>query len=161
MSDHMQYVTFGVADEIFAAPVERVREILDLRPISSLPRSPEAVLGIIDLRGQTVAVLDLRKTLRMPAVEDTHHTRIVVLSIPREKGEGLLALKTDRVFEVAPLDDDKLEPPPDVGPSWSQTVIAGVGRRHGAFVTVVDLDGLFAGLDLATIARAAPATAAA
>ncbi|MEF2074242.1 chemotaxis protein CheW [Consotaella aegiceratis] len=158
MSHLIQYVTFGVADELFAAPVERIREILDLRPISHLPRTPEAVLGIIDLRGATVPVLDLRKTLRMPPAADSDNTRIVVLSIPRKGGETLLALKTDRVFEVTPLDEGKLEPPPEVGPGWSEEVIAGVGRRNGAFVTVLDLERLFAEVDLTAVAKAAAQT---
>ena len=80
MAENQQYVTLGVADEIFAAPVGKVQEILDMRPIARLPQAPSNLLGMIDVRGQGVPVLDLRLTLGMEPKDDTENTRIVVLS---------------------------------------------------------------------------------
>ena len=81
MPDQNQYVTLGVAEEKFAAPVTKVQEILDMRTISRLPRAPENLLGMIDVRGQGVPVVDLRRTLGMEPAPDTENTRIVVLAI--------------------------------------------------------------------------------
>ena len=149
MNGTRQYVTLGVGEELFAAPVERVQEILELRPIARLPKAPANLLGMIDLRGQGIPVVDLRHTLDMGAVADTHNTRIVVLKVrPEGRAETTLALKTDRVFEVTVLDDDVLAPPPEIGTSWRVKAIAGIGRRNGAFVSVLDLDQLFATRDL-------------
>lgn len=148
MADSTQYVTLGVAEEVFAAPVERVQEILDMRPIARLPQAPANLLGMIDVRGQGVPVLDLRLTLGLPPAEDTLNTRIIVLSVQLDGVARLLGLRTDRVFEVTVLDSAKLEPPPAIGGRWGGRSIAGIGRRHGGFVTVLDLDRLVAGTGL-------------
>jgi purine-binding chemotaxis protein CheW len=142
MAERSQYVTLGVGDEVFAAPVAKVQEILDMRPIARLPRSPQHLLGMIDVRGSGVPVLDLRLTLGMPAAPDTENTRIVVMSVTRTGEPITLGLRADRVFEVTVLDTDMLDPPPSVGLSWSGHCIQGIGRRHGQFVTVLDLDRL-------------------
>lgn len=151
MAGSSQYVTLGVAEELFAAPVERVQEILEMRPIARLPRAPANLLGMIDVRSQGIPVIDLRATLGMPAVADTENTRIVVLRIRSEGRDLTLALKTDRVFEVTVLDEEALDPAPEVGVRWNARAIAGIGRRNGAFVTVLDLDSLFAAPALAAL----------
>jgi purine-binding chemotaxis protein CheW len=142
MAELTQYVTLGVADEVFAVPVGKVQEILDLRPIARLPRAPNYLLGMIDVRGSSVPVLDLRLTLDMPASADTETSRILVLSVEGPNGGMTVGLKTDRVFEVTVLDDDTLDPAPAVNSGWSDHGIAGVGRRNGQFVIVLDLDRL-------------------
>lgn len=142
MAERSQYVTLGVGEELFAAPVARVQEILDMRPIARLPQAPQNLLGMIDVRGQGVPVLDLRLTLGMAAAEDTENTRIVVLSVAGPAGDVTLGLRADRVFEVTVLDSDSLDPPPAVATGWSGHCIEGIGRRNGLFVTVLDLDRL-------------------
>lgn len=142
MADHNQYVTLGVADEMFAAPVTKVLEILDMRTISRLPRAPDNFLGIIDVRGQGVPVLDLRLTLGMEPASDTETTRIVVLCVNGATGAVTLGLRADRVFEVTVLDSEVLDPPPAINARWQDHCIEGIGRRNGAFVTVLDLDKL-------------------
>jgi purine-binding chemotaxis protein CheW len=143
MSGTSQFVTLGAAEEIYAAPVEKVQEILELRPISRLPNAPANLLGMIDVRSEGIPVLDLRATLGLPVTGDDENTRIVVLRFQADGRELTLALKTDRVFEVTVLDDETLSPPPPTGRRWDSRVIAGIGRRNGAFVTVLDLDRLF------------------
>jgi purine-binding chemotaxis protein CheW len=143
MSGTSQFVTLGAAEEIYAAPVEMVQEILELRPISRLPNAPANLLGMIDVRSEGIPVLDLRATLGLPVAGDDENTRIVVLRFQADGRELTLALKTDRVFEVTVLDDETLSPPPPTGRRWDSRIIAGIGRRNGAFVTVLDLDRLF------------------
>ncbi len=142
MTDRTQYVTLGVADELFAAPVERVREILDMRPIARLPQAPANLLGMIDVRGDGVPVVDLRLTLGREEAADTENTRIIVLTIDGATGQVTMGLKADRVFEVTLMDEAELDPPPQISGSWSGHCIAGIGRRNGKFVTVLDLDRL-------------------
>lgn len=142
MAERSQYVTLGVGADLFAAPVTRVQEILDMRPISRLPQAPPHLLGMIDVRGQGVPVLDLRLTLGMAHADDTENTRIVVLGVAAQAGEVTLGLRADRVFEVTVLDSDNLDPPPVAHAGWSGHCIEGIGRRNGQFVTVLDLDRL-------------------
>jgi purine-binding chemotaxis protein CheW len=144
MADKIQYVTIGVADEIFAIPVSKVQEILEMRPISRLPHAPESLLGIIDVRGESVPVLDLRLILGLPRAGDTENTRILVLSATGQTGSVTLGLRTDRVFEVTVLDSAELDPPPAINVGWSGRWVEGIGRRHSRFVTVLNLDCLFA-----------------
>ncbi|RST85397.1 chemotaxis protein CheW [Aquibium carbonis] len=148
MSGTSQFVTLGAAEEIYAAPVEKVQEILELRPISRLPNAPSNLLGMIDVRSEGIPVLDLRATLGLPLSRDDENTRIVVLRFKADGRDLTLALKTDRVFEVTVLDDDTLSPPPPTGRRWDSRVIAGIGRRNGAFVTVLDLDRLLSFADV-------------
>ena len=142
MAERPQYVTLGVAEELFAAPVEKVQEILDMRPIARLPQAPETLLGMIDVRGQGIPVVDLRLTLGLPPAPDNENTRILVLSLAGQEGELRLGLRADRVFEVTILDEDDLDPPPSVSGTWSGRCIAGIGRRNGRFVTVLELERL-------------------
>ena len=148
MADLIQYLTLGIAEEIFAAPVERVQEILELRHVARLPHAPPYLLGMIDVRGQSIPVVDLRLKLGLPVAADSHATRIVVLKVTAGGRKVILGLKADRVFEVTVLDDGALEPPPEIGVPWRSESIAGIGRRNGAFVTVLDLDHVFAAAEV-------------
>ena len=144
MADKPQYVTLEVADELFAAPIERVQEILDVCPISKLPRTPPNLLGMIDVRGEGTPVFDLRTTLDMPARENTVNTRILVLFLSAGDRDIRIGLRADRVIEVTAFDEEDLDPPPNMGRSAAATAIVGIGRRNGKFVTVLDLDHLLA-----------------
>jgi len=149
MAERAQYVTLGVAGELFAAPVEQVQEILDMRPIAALPQAPRNLLGMIDVRGRGLPVVDLRLTLGLEPAPDGENTRIIVLAINGSEGPQTMGLRADRVFEVTVLDAAELDPPPAVAGTWRGRCIAGIGRRQGAFVTVLDLDRLLGTADLA------------
>jgi purine-binding chemotaxis protein CheW len=146
MAERAQFVTLGVNGELFAAPVEKVQEILEMRPVARLPQAPANLLGMTDVRGEGIPVLDLRVTLGLPEAEDTENTRIVVLNVNGATAPMTLGLRTDRVFEVTVLDADQLDPPPAVSGTWRARAVAGIGRRNGAFVTVLDLDRLLGGV---------------
>ena len=152
MADTAQYVTLGIANELLAVPVERVREILEVQPVSRLPHAPAHLLGMIDVRGQGVPVVDLRMKLGFEETMDTENTRVIVLHVKMNGRKLTFGLKTDRVFEVTVLDGDRLEPAPEIGTKWRSEFIEGIGRRNGRFVTVLDLGHLFAPEDLALIA---------
>jgi len=146
MAERAQFVTLGVNGELFAAPVEKVQEILEMRPVARLPQAPANLLGMTDVRGEGIPVLDLRLTLGLPEAEDTVNTRIVVLNVNGATAPMTLELRTDRVFEVTVLDAEELDPPPAVAGTWRARAVAGIGRRNGAFVTVLDLDRLLGGV---------------
>ena len=144
MSSTSQYLTLGLDRETFGIPIEHVYEILDVRPISALPQAPDFLVGMIDVRGRSYPVVDLRTKLGLPRVDPTPATRIILLNLPvngREMGVGFVA---DRVFEVTALDGGALESAPEVGGRWRSTYIAGIGRKGEAFVVVFDLARLMA-----------------
>jgi len=149
VAENAQYVTLGVAEERFAVSVERVREILQVQPIARMPNAPPYFLGMIDVRGQGVPVVDLRLKLGLGEGHDTENTRIIVLQVVVDGRDLTLGLRADRVFEVTVLDGDHLDPPPEIGTRWRSDCIAGIGRRNGGFVTVFDLSRLFAATEIA------------
>ena len=160
MSELSQYVTLGLANELFAAPISKVQEILDMQPISRLPRAPDNLLGMIDVRGAGYPIVDLRTKLGLVRAEPTDATRIIILDVPvkgRTLGVGFVA---DRVFEVTGLDDDHTEAAPDVGGRWQSNYIAGIGRKGEAFIVVFDLERLMESDDLPMLAAMAPEKAA-
>ncbi len=144
MKPMTQFVTLGIDRETFALPVETVREILDMCEISKLPKSPQQLLGMIDVRGTAVPVIDLRTKFGLPRIEATASTRILVLEAPIHDRVVLIGLVADRVFEVTSLDDDRIDPAPEAGCRWRPDHIAGIGRRADKFVVVLDLERLLA-----------------
>ena len=154
MSSTSQYLTLGLDRETFGIHIAHVHEILDVRPISALPHAPAFLVGMIDVRGRSYPVVDLRTKLGLPRIDPTPATRIILLNVPvngREMGVGFVA---DRVFEVTDLDGDALERAPEVGGRWRSNYIAGIGRKGESFVVIFDLAQLMASDDPATFASA-------
>jgi purine-binding chemotaxis protein CheW len=143
VATEQQFVTLGIDQEVFGVPVESVLEILDMRPVFRVPEAPHYLLGLIDLRGRSIPVLDLRAKLGLPAVAATETTRILVLEIEVAGRRLVLGLVADRVFEVLPLGADDIEPPPDIGVRWRSDYIRGVGHRDSRFVIIFDLSRMF------------------
>jgi purine-binding chemotaxis protein CheW len=138
-----QFVSLGVGNEVFAVPVDTVLEIVDMQPVFRVPETPAHVLGLIDLRGRSVPVLDLRVKLGLPPKPPTETTRILVLEVPLADRLLVLGLVADRVIEVMALAAAEIEPPPDFGVRWRSDYIAGVGHRESQFVIIFDLPKLF------------------
>jgi purine-binding chemotaxis protein CheW len=161
MSGHResdQFVTLGLDQEVFAVPVEVVREILDMRQPFRIPEAPAHLAGLIDVRGQAVPVIDLRLKLGLPPRETGAETRILVLDVPMGTRSLSLGLIADRVFEVTALDAGSLSPPPDIGSVWRSDYIEGIGRRGDSFVVIFDVSRLLSSEDVALL-RAAPPNA--
>ena len=153
-SSDSQFVTFSLDNEVFAVPVSVVREILDHEDAFKIPHGPEYLLGLRDVRGQGVPVIDLRLRLGMTKTEKTPHTRALVLDVPIGEKILTLGLVADRVFEVIPFRSDEIEGAPDIGVRWPSDYIAGVVRRNGGFVVIVDLARLFSGAEMAMMGSA-------
>ncbi|WP_205570691.1 chemotaxis protein CheW [Brevundimonas naejangsanensis] len=149
-----QYVTFGLGDETFAAPVGLVREILTYQTPSRIPNGPPYLLGLTDVRGRGVPTADLRIRLGMAPVEPTLNTRILVLDIPVEERILSLGLVADRVYEVTGFAAEEIEPSPDIGVKWRSDYISGVVRRSDGFVVLIDLARLLSTTDAAMLESA-------
>lgn len=156
-ADDGQFVTLGIDREVFAVPVDSVLEILDMRPAFRMPEAPPYLLGLIDVRGRAVPVVDLRIKLGLPSVPATEHTRTLVLDVTAKGRRLVLGLVSDRVFEVTALDASAVEPPPDVGGTWRSAYIRGIGRRRNGFVAIFDLSRLFSAEEAALLGKGAAA----
>lgn len=138
-----QFVTFALGEEVFAVPVTVVREILDHEDVFKIPHGPDYLMGLRDVRGQGVPIVDLRVRLGMSRIEKTPHTRVLVLDIPFSHRLLTIGLIADKVFEVVPFRLDQIDAAPDIGVRWQSDYIEGVVRRDGDFVVIIKLERLF------------------
>jgi purine-binding chemotaxis protein CheW len=146
-----QFVTLGLGAEVFAVPVEYVREILDYQQPFAIPEGPAYLLGLTDVRGRATPTLDLRLKLGLPPMEPTLSTRILVLDVPVEGRMLSLGLVADRVIEVAAFSDEQVEPAPDIGVPWRSEYIRGVVRQDQGFVVLFDLARLLTSQEAAAL----------
>jgi purine-binding chemotaxis protein CheW len=155
MIDSADVVTFNADQALYAVPVSRVQEILDLRPVAAMPNAPAYLLGIIDLRGENIPVVDMRRLLGRPETEDTAQSRILVVWLAQGAGRAVIGIKTDRVIEVTRLDEAEVKPMTEADLlGWTGSAVAGIGRCRGEVVSILDLDRLFDRVDLSAQAMA-------
>ncbi|MBS1168914.1 MAG: cheW 2, partial [Proteobacteria bacterium] len=131
-----------------------VREILDHEDAFRIPNGPDYLVGLRDVRGQGVPVIDLRLKLGLSRTVATPQTRVLVVDITLGDRQLTLGLVADRVFEVVAFRGDQLEAAPDIGVHWNSDYIDGVVRRDQGFVVVIDLGRLLTAKDLMTFGGA-------
>lgn len=146
-----QYLTFKVDEEFFAIDVGKVREVLDLTTITKVPRAPEFMRGVINVRGSVVPVVDMRLKFGMATAEKTVDTRVVVMEITDNDEITVLGALADSVHEVLELEPDQIEPAPSIGTRWRTDLIKGIGKRGDEFIIILDIDRLFSTDELAIV----------
>ena len=135
----VQLVVFQLGDEEFGFPVATVKEINRLLPITRIPRSPHFLEGVINLRGQITAVMDLRKRFHMPDRPRDDDTRIIVLQVD----ELLVGLIVDKVHEVRRIPEASIAPPPPVIlAEMDRHYLTGVGKLDDRLIIILDAQGL-------------------
>ncbi len=153
ISETSQYLTFRLGDEIFALDVSQVREVLDLSPITRVPRAPEFMRGVINVRGTVVPVVDLRLKFGLSRIKNTVDTRIVVMEILIDGETTVLGALADSVEEVIELDPAHIEPPPRIGMRWRTDFIKGIGKQEEKFIILLDIDRIFSTEELALVEK--------
>lgn len=146
--DIRQYLTFDLDGETFGVDVINVREVMDFTEVTKVPHSPDYMIGVINLRGSVVPVIDLKYKFGMGTAGSSGETSIVVLEIPF--GDELFSIGTvvDGVQEVLDLVEDQIEPAPRLGASLNTELIQGMGKVKERFVVLLDLTKLFNGEEL-------------
>ena len=134
------YLTFDLGSELFAVDVRSVREVLDSSTVTRVPRMPDYVRGVINLRGSVVPVIDLRLKFGMEVVEDSVDTCIIVMEINLEGESTVVGGLADSVKEVFDLDPGQIEPPPRIGTNLDTDFIRGMGKHQDRFVIILDID---------------------
>lgn len=130
--------------EIFALDAHRVREILDIVPVTEVPGSRAFVNGLINVRGKVVPLADLRLKFGMPTPPPTIDTRIVVVETDVDGESVTVGLLADRVREVTELDGAAIEETPRIGLRWRPEFIEGIGKHGADFITILALEHLLA-----------------
>jgi len=140
MSETRQYCTFYVHDSLFGVAVEHVQEILRCQPLTRIPLAPEEVAGLMNLRGQIVPAIDLRRGLGTPArPDDVLPTNLVVRT-----GEGAVSLLADEIGDILALDASTFEPPPEHLRGPVRAVIRGVHKLAAGLMMVLSVEDVVA-----------------
>jgi purine-binding chemotaxis protein CheW len=134
----LQWVTYRLGDETYGINVMQVQEVLRHTEIAPVPGAPEYVLGIINLRGNVVTVIDTRTRFGLAPADITDSTRIVII----ESDEQVVGILVDSVAEVVYLRSSEIDVAPNVGTDESAKFIQGVSNRDGELLILVDLNKL-------------------
>jgi purine-binding chemotaxis protein CheW len=151
ITETRQYLTFKLDNEIFATDVAKVIEVLDLTTITQIPRTPDFMAGVINLRGSVVPVVDLRLCFGMSKTENTRNTCIVVVEVMLENESTVIGVLADSVEEVIDLEPDQIQPAPKIGTQIRTDFIKGMGKRDTQFIMILDIDRVFSAEELAAV----------
>lgn len=145
----LQWVTFRLENETYGINVMQVREVLRYNEIAPVPGAPSYVLGIINLRGNVVSVVDTRERFGLPGAEVTDNTRIVIL----ETESQVVGILVDAVAEVVYLRQSEIEVAPNVGNQDNSRFIQGVSHKNDELLILIEIKNLLTDSEWAEIAE--------
>ncbi len=140
-----KFLSFSLGNEEYAVEILKVQEIIGLMAITPVPGMPDSVLGVINLRGRVIPVVDLRRKFALEAVEHTDLTCIIVMQV----GGLLVGALVDEVNEVADLDAADLQETPEMGDGPMSDVLLGVGKLENRVLILLDIDRVLGHEDIA------------
>ena len=149
-----QYLTFKLDEEIFALDIAKVREVLDYTTVTKVPRTPEFMRGVINLRGSVVPVVDMRLKFGMTKTDKTVNTCIIIVEITLAGETVVLGALADAVHEVIELEPGQIEPAPKIGTRLKTDFIRGMGKRVEHFIIILDIDKVFSSDELSLVETA-------
>lgn len=142
--DLIQLVTFRIGEEEFGVDILVVKEIIRLMQITMVPRAPEFIEGVINLRGKVIPVINMRTRFNKSEHTPDESTRIVVM----ELGQKIVGFLVDGVSEVLRIPESTVEDPPPVVAGIGSEYIRGIGKLDNRLLILLDLDNLLGGMDL-------------
>ena len=137
----LQRVTFSIGEEEFGVDILSVQEIIRMMDITKVPRAPEFVEGVINLRGKVIPIIDLRRRFGLTTRDHDKHTRIIVIEI----NNMIVGFVVDSVSEVLRIPASTVEPPPPVVSGLESEYISGVGKLEDRLLILLDLNKLLSG----------------
>lgn len=142
-TDLNQYLTFTLGDELFAIDIGSVRELLDDKKITKIPRTPRYMRGVLNLRGRAVPVVDLRLKFGMAPTEMTVNTCVIITEISLDSEKVVIGALADSVQEVLEIEPSQIDPPPRMGTAINVKFISGMGKRNDRFIMILNIDEVF------------------
>ena len=131
-----KYLTFVLSDEEYGIEILKVREIIGLMDITSVPQTPNYMKGVINLRGKVIPVIDLRLKFSMPEQEHTQETCTIVVEV----GNTLIGIIVDSVSEVSDIGSKEIEETPQLGQDIDTNFIMGMGKLKEKLIILLDID---------------------
>ncbi|HSO20878.1 MAG TPA: chemotaxis protein CheW [Desulfosarcina sp.] len=150
-----KYLTFSLADEEYGIGILKIKEIIGMMPITSVPQTPAFVKGVINLRGKVIPVVDLRLRFGMDAIGYDERTCIIVVEIGRRDMNVVIGIVVDSVSEVLNIKGDEIEDTPTFGTALNTDYILGMAKMEGKVKILLDIDEVLGAEDLEMLAKAA------
>ena len=147
-----QYLTFSLSDELYALEVSKVKEVLEYQPITRVPKTPEYMRGVINVRGGIVPIVDLRLKFNLPTRERTVDTCIIVLEISLNSETITVGTIADNVHEVIQLQPEDIEPTPRIGTRLDTDFIEGIGKSNDRFLVILNIDKILTAEEISSMA---------
>ena len=135
-----KYLTFSLADEEYGIGILKVKEIIGMMPITSVPRTPQFVKGVINLRGKVIPIVDLRAKFGMESIPYTERTCIIVVEIDSNDATVLIGIVVDAVSEVLNIHGDDIEDTPAFGTHLDTQYIMGMAKMEGGVKILLNID---------------------
>jgi purine-binding chemotaxis protein CheW len=135
-----KYLTFSLNEEEYGIGILKVKEIIGMMPITSVPRTPPFVKGVINLRGKVIPVVDLRLKFSMESIDYTERTCIIVVEIETQSTTVLIGIVVDAVSEVLNIKEKEIEETPAFGTSLDTDYILGMAKIEGGVKILLDID---------------------
>jgi purine-binding chemotaxis protein CheW len=135
-----KYMTFRLAREEYGLEILKVRELIGLMEITRVPKAPNHVRGVINLRGKVIPVVDLRLKFGMDPTDPTSQTVIIVVQLSAENGGLTMGILVDEVLEVRAITAEDIEPPPNLQGEVTSSFVRGVGKADKRVIFLLDID---------------------
>jgi purine-binding chemotaxis protein CheW len=148
-----KYLTFTLAEEEYGIGILKIKEIIGMMPITSVPRTPEFVKGVINLRGKVIPVIDLRLRFGMEELEYTERTCIIVVEIDGQTGIILIGIVVDAVSEVLNIKNEDMEDTPAFGAKLNTQYILGMAKMEGGVKILLDIDQVLNAEELSALEK--------
>lgn len=159
--DQQQYLTFMLAGEVFAIGILSIKEIIEYGQMTEVPRMPESIRGVINLRGAVVPVIDLAARFGKKPSNVSRRTCIVIIEIEHGDEHQVVGVMVDAVNEVLDIPAEQIEPAPSFGAKIRADFIRGMGKVDGRFVIILNVDYVLSLDEMAELAAGAEIAAAA
>ena len=150
-----KYLTFTLAEEEYGIGILKIKEIIGMLPITSVPQTPDFVKGVINLRGKVIPVIDLRLRFGMGEIDYTERTCIIVVEIDSQAGTVLIGIVVDSVSEVLNVKGDDIADTPTFGTKLNTEYILGMAKMEGGVKILLDIDRVLSGEEVASLEKTA------
>jgi purine-binding chemotaxis protein CheW len=150
-----KYLTFSLASEEYGIGILKIKEIIGMMPITSVPQTPDYIRGVVNLRGKVIPVMDLRRRFGMPAMDYTERTCIIVVEISGQAGTVQVGVVVDAVSEVLNVKSEDIEPTPSFGTKLNTDYILGLAKTGGGIRILLDITRVLSSEDAMLRAEAA------
>ncbi len=148
-----KYLTFQLDDEEFGIDIMLVKTIIGLMDITKVPKMPDYVRGVINLRGMIIPVVDLRLKFGMEMAENTRETTIIVVEVNFENRQEQIGVLVDRVSEVLDITEENIEDAPTLGDSLETNFIIGMAKTKKRVISLLSIDRVLSMQDIIKLGK--------